>query len=757
MRPRGRGGVRRFLLLPALVGVVFVANVGNAFAFQRHSDDPGRYEGAPVITVLSNRADLVSGGEALVQVTLPGGADPGDVRVYLNGHSVTSVFAVRPNGKFEGLVTGLVDGKNLLTVFERNRERDRRGGRDHWDGHDRRGGAAAQLTITNHSVGGPVFAGPQVQPWICGTTLGAAQDAQCDAATQFSYVYMSSTTGQFAPYDPSNPPTDVATTTTDQEVTVPYIVRIEQGVEDREYYEIAVLFDPSKPWAPWAPQSGWNGKLVVPFGGDCKPWHMQATPDTPLLNYLSFSTNPNDNPLASGFAVANSGGNKLGSDCNDVVSAETLMMLKEHLVDTYGPIRYTIGEGCSGGSMQQQWDVADYPGLLDGIIPQCSFPDIWDTVQEAEDCHLLDNYFDRTASQRWTTAEETAVDGYVDQDVCRDWDNGPGGSGYSQTWFDPSNGAACASVALPPPGVFDPLTNPNGVRCTLQDYEVAQWGTGADGYANRPYDNVGVQDGLKALLKGEINAAQFIDLNQKVGGIDINWNYQPQRTVASPAALRVAYRAGEVDWPAQAANVPIIDLRGFANDGIHSDYHSYMMRARLDEATGGHGNQIIWTSASSSLGGILGDQTVSAQALPLMDQWLSAIEADRRDVPPRVKVVQDKPAAAVDACWISGVEVTDQSTCNATYPYYADPRMTSGAPLADNYVKCQLEPLRHSDYPASTFTDRQWAELESIFPTGVCDYSKLPMGFQPSVPWLTFANGPGGQPLGPPPVSHPIR
>ena len=683
-------------------------------------------ETTPVISVLSNRADLVSGGEALVAVTLPRGTRTRDVRTALNGRDITSAFAVRPNGNYEGLVTGLVNGKNQLKVVV--------------------GRSGAQMTIVNHASSGPIIAGPQVQPWICSIQLGAPTNAQCDTPTHYSYVYKSTTTDKFETYDPRNPPADVATTTTDEDKAVPYIVRIETGAADREYYQIAVLFDPTKPWAPWSPQAGWNGKLVVPFGGDCNPWHAEGTPSNTLVNGNTSSSSPNDSPLAQGFAVANSAANVLGTNCNSVVSAEALMMLKEHLVETYGPIEYTIGEGCSGGSMQQHWDVSNYPGLLDGIIPQCSFPDIWGTLQEAQDCHLLDSYYDNNAAQPWATAEQDAVDGYVTQSVCRRWEH------YAQTWLDPSNSAGCSNTTLPPPGVFDPATNPKGIRCTLPDYQVAIWGQDKKGYANRPYDNVGVQYGLKALLAGKISAAQFVDLNTKIGGIDENWKPQPQRTAANRETLSIAYRTGQVLTPAAAADVPIIDLRAYLNADIHSDYHSEMMRARLDQTTGGHGNQIIWTFEN----GVLGIDPKAA-ALPMMDKWLSAIHADQRNVPERVKVVQDKPQGAVDACWIDGAQVTDAATCKATYPNYADPRITAGAPLADNYVKCQLTLLDRRDYPAGTFTHDQWAALQRAFPTGVCDWKRPPVGFEPSIPWLTYEKGPGGAPLPPAPTSQPLR
>src|SRR5687768_13920400 len=85
------------------------------------------------IKVLSNRADIVSGGDALVQVTPPG------ARVELNGKDVTSVFGNRPDGRYVGLVEGLKLGDNEVVA------------------------AGERLTIRNHPSGGPVFAGPQIK------------------------------------------------------------------------------------------------------------------------------------------------------------------------------------------------------------------------------------------------------------------------------------------------------------------------------------------------------------------------------------------------------------------------------------------------------------------------------------------------------------------------------------------------------------------------------------------------------------------
>ena len=120
---------------------------------------------------LNPGADLVFDDNALVRITLPDGADPDALRVWLDDtrqtstrkgdRDVTAAFAERPNGEIEGVVRGLRVGTNELTA----RLPDGRG---------------AWLTITNHPRGGPIFSGPQLQPWRCQPT---ATDAQCNGCS----------------------------------------------------------------------------------------------------------------------------------------------------------------------------------------------------------------------------------------------------------------------------------------------------------------------------------------------------------------------------------------------------------------------------------------------------------------------------------------------------------------------------------------------------------------------------------------------
>jgi len=529
--------------LAAAAAVILAGVAGSGQAAFASKDRGGSDEFA--VKVLSNRADLISGGDALVQVVLPRGADASRVTVFVGSRNVTSFFAMRPNGLYEGVVTGLAVGQNVLTARLSDEE-------------DAEGAQDASVTITNYPSGGPIFAGPQVQPWICkNATVGGppSTDAQCDGTPTYSFFYMSTATHAFAAYDPSHPPAagQVASTTTDQGVTDPYIVRDERGAMDRGIYDVAVLSNPSGTWAPWAPQAGWNHKLLWPFGASAAVHHSNGSPSGVMI----------DMALSRGFMVANNSLNVHGQNSNDVVSAEAMMMLKEHIAETYGSIRYTIGQGCSGGSIEQYALAATYPGLIDGIQPNCSYQDGLTTLQEVNDCYLVTHYFAGTPAGMYTLAQQAAVEGTQDTSVCAFWD-----ATFAQI-SNPSNAPSCDL----PPNLVYPVTS---TRCTTQDYQVAVWGTRPqDGFAKSPYDNVGVQYGLDALLSGRITAEQFVALNQGVGGVNIDFHFTADRRAADPGSSAIAYRAGIVTSGKPWATVPIIDLRGSHNvNDIHTDFHS---------------------------------------------------------------------------------------------------------------------------------------------------------------------------------------
>ncbi|HEX8084225.1 MAG TPA: DUF6351 family protein [Solirubrobacteraceae bacterium] len=672
------------------------------------------------IKVLSNRADIVSGGDALVQVVPPDGVEPSALRVDVDGRDVTGQFAVRPDGRFLALLTGLKEGANIVTARAP-------------------GDRGARLTVRNHPIGGPTIAGPQIQPWTC---FEGALDAQCNRPPKYEFFYKSTGGGGLESYDPENPPSDVATTTTDQGKEVPFIVRQETGALDRDEYRIAVLYDPAKPWEPWAPQDGFNHKLVIFHGASCDTSYEQA--DAPDVL--------NETALGRGFVTMSHALDNAGHNCNIVTQAESLIMTKERVVEQYGELRYTIGSGCSGGSLVQQQLANAYPGLYQGITPACSFTDAWSSAMQYVNYQLLRNYYEHPNRWRpgvaWNTDKRSAVEGHPN----------PGNS-ITFTEVIPSSGEPTRDCpGVPPEQVYDENTNPDGVRCTFQDYMVNVFGRRPqDGFAGRPVGNVGFQYGLKALLAQKITPTEFLDLNAKIGSYDIDYDFIEERMDADRPALERAYRSGAVNTGENLDKVAIIDLRGPDPGAFHDVYRTYVMRARLEREHGTAANQVLWRGQVP----LFGDVNYVDEAIVAVDEWLAAVEKDGRDIPLSRKILEDKPESVKDRCTDGNGHDVDASVCDGTVQSYSDPQIEGGMPFTDDTLRCALKPLRRTEYGPIQFTDDEWAEMEKLFPHGVCDFTKPGEDRVRTNVWQTYQdeNGAviyGGRPLGAKPVSEPF-
>jgi hypothetical protein len=698
------------------------------------------------VEAVSTRADLVTGGDVLVEITYKHDNKNHPLSITLNGQDISGVFQPGTDpDTLLGLVTGLSLGKNVIRV----------------QGNGSSGIKDESLEIINHPITGPVFSGPHQTPFVCETVplgLGPSLDADCTAPTRVDYFYRSNVSNTFKPYNGSGPrPSDLATTTTRDGNVVPYIVRREMGTINRAVYVVAILHDPSTPLPTiYKGSPGYNRRLVYSFGGGCMAGYHQGRSvggfDT--TNFLEEAqVGYQDYFLSKGYAVIGGSLNVTGNTCNDVISAETALMVKEHFIEEYGVPLYTIGAGGSGGSMQQHLLGNNYPGLLDGIMPGRSFPDQISFLNPLFDCELVANAVN-TSALAWTQSQKTAITGEQDFAYCTS-----NGARYPN--LRPTN---CNAVSIPPSLVYDPVTNPHGARCTYQDNLVNVFGIDpTTGFARRPFDNVGIQYGLNALNAGSITFDQFIDVNTRIGGHDIDGHIVANRTVGDPTALQLAYQTGRVnEFGAGLASTPIIDVRSYVDysppapflTDVHNSYHSRVARARLIAANGNAANQVIVTTPTSGGGcQTAGSSTcllmdiqnpgsplsiISRQLFDLMDQWLANIASDDGPDGP-AKTVRNKPAELVDSCHDQSLQkITNAAQCEQMYPKFNDPRLVAGAPATDDVFKCALKPVDSSDYQPALST-AQLNSLRSAFPNGVCDWTKNPIGKVPLAgTWLSY-------------------
>ena len=471
----------------------------------------GRSCGRIDIEVLSSPPEFVSGGDARVAFDVPKGVKVSRVRVYLNEEEVTGAFERVERRRLEGVVSGLEEGDNTLIVT---------GGRR----------AFGEIVLTNHSIKGPIFSGPQQQPFLCAddgdranAELGPAIDADCSVQMAVTLKYRT-TGGAWADYDPAGPrPADMATTTTMDGKTVDFIVRWERGTINRFIYSIAVL-SPQAQDSSTPDLSAWNRRLIYYFQGGVAIGRYQGDPSRSRMLF--------EYGLSRGYAVAYSTGTKTGTHYNLQVGGETAIMVKDRFVSAYGSPDYTVGVGGSGGGIQQYVYAQNHPGLIDAGIPQRSYPDMVTQTIHIGDCELI---------ERWVDLRVLAGD-----PKWADWTSRTQLEGMNAI-----NGFPNPFLELYPPGFptgssecvrgwrgLSPLAlNPNfgtAPGISLEDQISTEWthfgdainlyGVAADGFAANTWDNVGVQYGLAALKSGFLTVEEFLDLNANIG----SWKNEPE-------------------------------------------------------------------------------------------------------------------------------------------------------------------------------------------------------------------------------------
>ena len=238
-----------------------------------------------------------------------------------------------------------------------------------------------------------------------------------------------------------------------------------------------------------------------------------------------------------------------------------------------------------------------------------------------------------------------------------------------------------------------------------------------------------MQYGLEALKKGSITTEQFVDLNDKIGGGDIDSDPTPERFQADQPALaqRLPQRRGSTARTT-STSVAIIDLRGPDPGAFHDAYRSWAIRARLEREHGTFANQVIWFGA-----------------VPLMGDPNYADRGDGRDGPV-ARGGRGRPAAPDRSRRRSSAtvpsDVKDRCSQLDGLELVSAPGRRPGL-----RAEGRPDPVRHAAHgcrrgrrdrhqqvhaqaaaaPATTTRSRsrddQWQRLQSAFPTGVCDWS----------------------------------
>ncbi len=701
------------------------------------------------LRVLSSPPQWVSGGDARIEVRFPPGLQ-GKLELWLNGRRIAPALS-GGDGRLEGVVSGLQLGDNVLEARTP-------------------AGTRSGLLLTNHAISGPMFSGPQQQPFTCtstqrdvgrlplvesaappgnavivnGQVVGYSRDCAID--TFVSYLYRT-TAGGFAPLPAGGArPADMATTTLADGRTVDFVVRREIGTINRFLYSFAMLAPRGE--NPAAPDLGlWNRRVVYWFQGGVAIGHTQGT-------LHGGSMNPD--LLGQGYAVVHSSGNNTGTHYNMVLAGETAMMTKERFIERYGVPLWTVGLGGSGGAIQQYLIAQNQPGVLDGLLPVQSYPDMVTQTIHVGDCELLEHYMDATdrANAKWrTTKNRTWLVGFNAEEgfarvndalaplkTALGFSTAAGSTECVPAWrgltplaMNPRYGQA------PNQQLYVPQSDIAAIRWTHYDDLRNVYGVDATGAARVTWDNVGVQYGLRALRDGHISASEFIHLNWHVGGwkhpsdmvqegfpffgigaaevqkaltipgyfdpwsrrnMNLASGSQPApRSVGSLEAMQAAYSSGHVF--SGRLEVPAIDHRQYMERELdmHNAHQSFAVRQRVLKRHGHSDHLVVWFTDTVP-NTPKASQTL--QALGVMHQWLDAMRLN-----PGAGVAGNRPAAAVDACfdrngaplaagagvWDGILDARSAGACTQAFPLYGTSRTVAGAPIEGGIYRCALKPV----------------------------------------------------------------
>jgi hypothetical protein len=612
---------------------------------------------------------------------------------------------------------------------------------------------------------------------------------------------------------------------------VPYLVRHERGVINRFIYSISMLVPAGEvltgdPASDVLDRSLWNDRLLFQFQGGVGIGHSQGAYDGEQGSRARAIRGEPDR-LMRGYAVTYSTATRTSDHYNLLVAGRTAEQVKDHFVDRHGEPRYTVATGASGGAIMQHVVGQNHPDVIDAAIPQQSYPDMTTQTIHVGDCALLERWMD-------LDAPDAGFDRWQDWDH-RWWLQGlyseEGNFGGNATQFAQLVAAAAGAGypgPLPPAptgssecleawlGLLPLAMNPkfgsetnwnlldpdvvDAIEKTHWDDAREAYGTDPEtGFARVPWDNVGVQYGLRALADGRITPEEFLDVNARAGSWkepeemvqegfpfigsvnDLlsgaqtfdpwsmrNANLSPgtgddghpvpaPRREGDRIAIEGAYTSGLVTMGDPVRPIPTIDVRPYLEHvyDMHNSHQSFAMRERLLRGQGHADNQAIWFLDTDEDGDSPAQMSFYEQAFEVMEEWMTALEAAPASAPGDVRPVSASDGcfdvdgdliAAGDDVWAGILDDDPDGACTEAFPLYTTSRIEAGGPIDGDVYKCHTMPVGTA---AAEGLYGVWepgagdlGRLSAIFPDGVCDYDLRGVADpRADVPGAVEANG----------------
>ncbi|KGJ92242.1 DUF6351 family protein [Colwellia psychrerythraea] len=559
------------------------------------------------------------------------------------------------------------------------------------------------------------------------------------------------------------------------------LFRAEQGSINRFIYTIAMAITPEELGTRMA-SSLWNKKLIYQFNGGSGIGFRQGRQKAARTITRRLIE------VQKGYAIISSSGNRTSYTYNMLLAEDTARRVKLHFVSLFGEPLYTVGIGGSGGGLAQYLIGQNSHGILDGLIPQYSYPDMVSQTIYTLDCDLFNNYFTFRAkdNNRWQQWDQRQL--LEGMNSLQDY---PQKIAFLQPVAQlmagmvpsfPQGNSECINgyfglstfIHNPRQGFLRHFYSDDVVENTNWNYwEDMAWLFKRDqhGLVESTWDNDGVQYGLHALKQKQITLAEFVHINKNIGSWKEQYQMKAEKIItpfgrkmpfwvslwgsenitevidnkvaprrsAPLHAIEMAYRGGQVFIG--KLELPIIDVRHYLEEKLdmHHMSASFSTRIRLQQANGHFNNQIIWVAKR--------DFDPTDQAFDLMDLWLL-----KRNQFPELSAAQSKPVQLQDTCFddkgqvlaqgqgvwngnwnavANGLKVLKRGACAKHYAIFSNSRIQAEGPWQGSIFKCHKIPLALA-IKQGMYGDIKLAEqltaLQDIFSHGVCDYAQGDVG-----------------------------